>query len=206
MGLSRVFGIPLVLFLESAQQHLVKFISFVYPAAEPLTGPWLAPCRWDNFLEVGQQVDIRGSVGAVLPGTVWMKKGSRGAISDLEMLKESGSCIIFEGGQWSIDACRMCCSRSEQDPARITDHEAFLDGLPHLPSLSPHSLSLPLSPPPLSLPLSLPFLNPKPYHFRGCRRTIPSSLLSFIIPALPPLRSTHNLSLHLAFTWAFSVA
>lgn len=67
--------------------------------------------RWDNFLEVGQQVDIRGSVGAVLPGTVWMKKGSRGAISDLEMLKESGSCIIFEGGQWSIDACRMCCSR-----------------------------------------------------------------------------------------------
>jgi hypothetical protein len=67
--------------------------------------------RWDNFLEVGQQVDIRGSAGAVLPGTLWMKRGSRGNIGDLEMVKESGSCIIFEGGQWNIDSCRMCCSR-----------------------------------------------------------------------------------------------
>ena len=68
-------------------------------------------CRWDNFLEVGQQVDIRGSVGAVLPGTLWMKKGSRGNVAEMEMVKESGSCMIFEGGIWNIDSCRMCCSR-----------------------------------------------------------------------------------------------
>lgn len=89
--------------------------------------------RWDNFLEVGQQVDVRGSAGAVLPGTLWMKKGSRGALSDLEMVKESGSCIIFEGGQWSIDSCRMCCSRWAvlwcRCESEVTVKNSFLGGV-----------------------------------------------------------------------------
>uniref|UniRef100_A0A7S1EFU2 Right handed beta helix domain-containing protein n=1 Tax=Hemiselmis andersenii TaxID=464988 RepID=A0A7S1EFU2_HEMAN len=89
--------------------------------------------RWDNFLEVGQQVDIRGTAGAILPGTLWMKKGSKGFIADMEMIKESGSAIIFEGGQWSIDACRMCCSRWAvlwcRCESEVTVKNSFLGGI-----------------------------------------------------------------------------
>ncbi|EKX52325.1 hypothetical protein GUITHDRAFT_161367 [Guillardia theta CCMP2712] len=53
--------------------------------------------RWENFLEIGQQLDIRGSNGALLPGSLWMKKSSGGEMQGVEMAKESGSCIIFEG-------------------------------------------------------------------------------------------------------------
>jgi hypothetical protein len=67
--------------------------------------------RWENFLEVGQRVDIRGSSNPTLPGTLWMKKGSGGDFSNIEMIKETGSCIIFEGGQWNIESCRLFCSR-----------------------------------------------------------------------------------------------
>uniref|UniRef100_A0A6U5Y4Y8 Right handed beta helix domain-containing protein n=1 Tax=Guillardia theta TaxID=55529 RepID=A0A6U5Y4Y8_GUITH len=67
--------------------------------------------RWENFLEIGQQLDIRGSNGALLPGSLWMKKSSGGEMQGVEMAKESGSCIIFEGGQWVIDSCRLVCSR-----------------------------------------------------------------------------------------------
>ena len=62
-------------------------------------------------MEVGQRVDIRGSSNAILPGTLWMKKGSGGDFSNIEMMKETGSCIIFEGGQWNIESCRLFCSR-----------------------------------------------------------------------------------------------
>ena len=102
--------------------------------------------RWDNFLEIGHTVNVRGgSNNALLPvslasrtcldavvtslmsvlcqccmrrcgvcmcraadvprardmqGTLWMKKGSAGSLQTIEMAKDSGSCIIFEGGAW----------------------------------------------------------------------------------------------------------
>jgi hypothetical protein len=67
--------------------------------------------RWENFLEIGQRVDVHASGGTILPGSLWLKKGSGGEFRAVEMVKESGSCMIFEGGQWSIDSCRLCCSR-----------------------------------------------------------------------------------------------
>ena len=67
--------------------------------------------RWENFLELALSVNVRGVDNAVLPGTLWMKKGSSGALQTVEMTKDSGSCIIFEGGAWSLQSCRLQCSR-----------------------------------------------------------------------------------------------
>jgi len=89
--------------------------------------------RWDNFIEIGNRVSIHGAAGTVLPGSIWMKKGSGGDMQGIEMVKESGSCIIFEGGQWNIDQCRLCCSRWAVLWARceseVTIKNCFLGGM-----------------------------------------------------------------------------
>lgn len=81
--------------------------------------------RWENFLEIGQRVDVHASGGTILPGSLWLKKGSGGEFRGVEMVKESGSCMIFEGGQWNIDSCRsgillpVCLETNDADGAYL---------------------------------------------------------------------------------------
>jgi hypothetical protein len=105
-----------VLFLTSHDFFAVKVLKSCVVCADQYPGrSWNRSPRehLDEEGERGRDARHRNGQGALhdpyISGSCSQDVGLIGRT--VGRPQDSGSCIIFEGGQWTIDQCRLCCSR-----------------------------------------------------------------------------------------------